>query len=263
MSIPHVVTMRRLVAAAISASLLVTATPARAGACAFNEQGEGHVAEVIDGRGFRLSDGREIRLAGIEPALPDAKADRAAALSAVIADKDVTLRGEDDAPDRYGRQHAFVFLAPADTLVQGLLLSEGAAVASAEITDKACADALMAAEAEARTAKRGTWAGTSVIKNAESADDILTGIGRFVLVEGKVLSVRQAGAITYLNFGRSWTRDFAATISRRNMPAVESAGVALKSLENRRIRVRGWVEGHPGPRIEVTRAGQIEVLGGR
>jgi len=46
------------------------------------------------------------------------------------------------------------------------------------------------------------------------------------------------------------------------MPAVESAGTALKSLENRRIRVRGYVEAHPGPRIEVVRTGQIEVLSG-
>ena len=121
----------------------------------------------------------------------------------------------------------------------------------------------MAAEAEARNAKKGTWAGPNVIKNAESTDDILAGIGRFTLVEGRVLSVRQAGAMTYLNFGRNWTRDFAATISRRMMPAVESTGITLKSLENRRIRVRGWVEAHPGPRIEVVRAGQIEVLSGK
>jgi hypothetical protein len=46
------------------------------------------------------------------------------------------------------------------------------------------------------------------------------------------------------------------------MPAIEAAGVSVKSLENRRIRVRGWVEARPGPRIEVVRAGQIEVLGG-
>src|SRR5262249_56142064 len=104
-----------------------------------------------------------------------------------------------------------------------------------------------AAEAEARGERKGTWAGSDVIKNAESPDDILAGIGRFMLVEGKVLSVRQAGATTYLNFGRRWTRDFAATISRRIMPAVESAGVALKSLENRRIRVPGWGQAHPAP----------------
>ncbi len=120
----------------------------------------------------------------------------------------------------------------------------------------------MAAEAEARQGRKGTWADSGVIKNAESADDILAAIGRFTLVEGKVLSVRQAGATTYLNFGRRWTRDFAVTISRRIMPAIESAGITVKSLENRRIRVRGWVEAHPAPRIEVVRAGQIEVLGG-
>ncbi len=46
-------------------------------------QGEGHVAAVIDARSFRLDDGREIRLAGIEPADID-KAKGAAALAAVI-----------------------------------------------------------------------------------------------------------------------------------------------------------------------------------
>jgi hypothetical protein len=90
----------------------------------------------------------------------------------------------------------------------------------------------------------------------------LAGIGRFTVVEGKVLSVRQAGATTYLNFGRNWTRDFAVTISRRMLGAFEAAGIVLKSLENRRIRVRGWVEARGGPRIEVLRVGQIELLGG-
>jgi endonuclease YncB( thermonuclease family) len=243
------------------AALALTSEPLHAAPCAFESQGEGHVAEIIDGKSFRLADGREIRLAGIEPA-GATKADRIAALSAIIAGKDVTLQGADDTPDRYGRQSAFVFLARTDALIQSVLLSEGAALASMDVTDKDCAAALSTAESNARDAKKGTWAGTTVIKNAESADDITAGIGRFVLVEGRVLSVRQAGAITYLNFGRRWTRDFAATISRRNMPAVESAGIALKSLENRRIRVRGWVEARPGPRIEVVRAGQIEVLGG-
>jgi hypothetical protein len=82
------------------------------------------------------------------------------------------------------------------------------------------------------------------------------------VVEGKVLSVRQAGATTYLNFGRNWTRDFAVTISRRMLPVFEAAGIVLKSLENKRIRVRGWVESRTGPRIEALHVGQIEVLGG-
>jgi endonuclease YncB( thermonuclease family) len=250
-------TIRRLVAATLS--IFLTATSAHAGACAFETHGDGHVSEVIDGRSFRLSDGREIRLAGIELFAAD---DKGNALAALIRDKDLSLHG-DDTPDRYGRQTAFAFLAGSDVSVQAQLLAQGAALASPDVADKDCALALMAAEAEARAGKKGTWAGTNVIKNAESAADILAGIGRFVLVEGRVLSVRQAGTMTYLNFGRNWTRDFAATISRRMMPGVESSGLTLKSLENRRIRVRGWVEAHPGPRIEVVRAGQIEVLSGK
>ena len=240
----------------------LSASPAVAGGCGFEPQGEGRVAAVIDGRSFRLEDGREIRLAGIEPAVSVTSGkDRTAALSAIVAGHDVTLRGQDDTPDRYGRQVAFVFLGSSETTVQGLLLGQGQALVSADVTDKDCAAALVAAETEARQAKRGTWADASVIKSAESPDDILTGIGRFTVVEGKVLSVRQAGATTYLNFGRNWTRDFAVTISRRMMPAIETAGFTLKSLENKRIRVRGFVEARGGPRIEVFRVGQIEVLG--
>ena len=108
-----------------------------------------------------------------------------------------------------------------------MLLAQGEALVSAEVADKDCAAELAAAEAEARRAKRGTWADPAAIKNAESPGDILAGIGRFTVVEGKVLSVRQAGATTYLNFGRNWTRDFAVTISRRMIPAFEAAGLGL------------------------------------
>jgi len=237
------------------------AGPADAAGCSFEAQGEGRVAEVLDARSFRLADGREVRLAGIEPVTGE-KANRTSALAAIIAGRDVKLSGEDDTPDRYGRQPAFVFVDGAETPVQGLLLAQGEALVSATVTNKECALVLMAAEAAARQAKQGTWASPAAIKNAESPGDILTGIGRFIVVEGKVLSVRQAGATTYLNFGRNWTRDFAVTISRRMVPALEAAGIALKSLENRRIRIRGWVEARGGPRIEVLRVGQIELLGG-
>ena len=242
--------------------LLVVAGPANSAGCAFEPQGEGRVVEIVDARTFRLADGREVVLAGIEPVVTE-KATRTSALSAILAGRDVTLRGEDDTPDRYGRQPAFVFLAPSETLVQGQLLAQGEALFSGAVTDKDCASVLTAAEAEARQARRGTWADPTAIKNAESPGDILAGIGRFTVVEGRVLSVRQAGATTYLNFGRSWTRGFAATISRRMVAAFEAAaGTGVKSFENRRIRVRGFVEARGGPRIELLRVGQVELLGG-
>jgi endonuclease YncB( thermonuclease family) len=247
-------------------TLVAAAGPVIAAGCAFEAQGEGRVAAVIDARTFRLQDGREVRLAGIEAvysekAAAEPSADRTSALAAIVSGHEVTLAGQDDTPDRYGRQPAFVYLDHSDTLVQALLLAQGDALVSATVTDKDCASVLAAAEAAARQAKRGTWADSSAIKNAESADDILAGIGRFMVVEGKVLSVRQAGATTYLNFGRNWTRGFAVTISRRMIAAFEAAGIVPKSLENRKIRVRGWVEARGGPRIEALRVGQIELLG--
>jgi endonuclease YncB( thermonuclease family) len=252
------------VAAALPCGLMLVAAAARpavAAGCAFEPQGEGRVAAVIDSRTFRLQDGREVRLAGIEPVVAE-KANRTSALAAIVAGREVTLRGEDDTPDRYGRQPAFVFLDDSATMmVQGLLLAQGEALVSATVTDKNCAKVLIAEENAARDAKRGTWADPAALKNAESPGDILAGIGRFAVVEGKVLSVRQAGATTYLNFGRSWTQDFAVTISRRATAGLEAAGIIVKSLENQRIRVRGWVEARGGPRIEVLRAEQIELLG--
>lgn len=244
------------------ACALAASSEARATPCAFEPQGEGRVAAIVDARSFRLGDGREVRLAGIEPVSPEA-ARRTAALSAIIAGREVTLRAEDDAPDRYGRQTAFVFVAGEQTSVQATLLAQGEAFAAADIADKDCSKALLAAESAGRAAKMGIWASASATQKAESTGDILAGNGRFMLVEGRVLSVRQSGATTYLNFGRNWTRDFAVTISRRMLPSLEAAGMAPKSLENRRIRVRGFIETRTGPRIELLRAGQLELLAGQ
>jgi endonuclease YncB( thermonuclease family) len=251
----------QLVAAALPLILVAAAGPVHAAGCNFEPQGEGRVAAVIDARSFRLDDGREVRLAGIEPVAAEAGANRTAALAAIIVGREVTLRGQDDTPDRYGRQPAFAFLDGTDASVQSQLLEQGDALVSSTVTDKECALSLTAAEASARRARRGTWANPAAIKATESPGDILAMIGQFILVEGKVLSVRQAGATTYLNFGRNWTRDFAVTISRRMISAFGAAGIDLKSLENRRIRVRGWVEARGGPRIDVLRVGQIELVG--
>jgi len=249
------------VVAALGLVPVAASTAADAAGCAFAPQGEGRVAAIIDVRSFRLEDGREIRLAGIEPVTAERSKDTSA-LSAMLMGREVTLSGDDDTPDRYGRQPAFVFLTSSETPVQAELLARGEALVSGTVADKDCASALTAAEQAGRQSKQGIWADAAAIKNAESPGDILAGIGRFTVVEGKVLSVRQAGATTYLNFGRNWTRDFAVTISRRMLARVEAAGISPKSLENQRIRVRGFVESRGGPRIEVLYPGQIERVGG-
>jgi endonuclease YncB( thermonuclease family) len=235
--------------------------PLQAAGCVFEEQGGGRVTEIADAHTLHLEDGRDIRLAGIEPATNGTKPDGKAALAAIVAGHEVTVRSQDDTPDRYGREPGFVFLRGSDTPVQVALLSQGAALVAGDVADKDCEATLTAAEAAARQDKRGLWADAAAIKNAESPGDILTGIGRFTVVEGRVSSVRQAGATTYLNFGRSWRREFAVTIPKRALAAFEAAGITLKSLENQKIRVRGFIETRGGPRIEALRVGQIELLG--
>lgn len=233
-------------------------TPALA-ECTFALQGAGRVSAILDGRTFRLDDGHEVRLAGIE--LPDDSASRSADnLTSLIDGRQITLHGADDRPDRYGRQSAFVFLKDAGVSIQSELLGRGDALVSASATEAACSTTLLAAEADARMARRGIWTGSSALKNAETPADILTGLGRFAVVEGNVSSARLAGATFYVNFGRRWTQDFAVTISRRIMPSFEAAGIDLKSLKGKRIRVRGWVERRGGPRIEASHPGQIELI---
>jgi hypothetical protein len=245
---------------ALFAVILFAGCPGRAGAaCTFEPQGEGRVSAVLDVRTFRLGDNREIRLAAVEPAAGPGDSSRH--LSTLIEGRDIELRGQDDAPDRYGRQIAFAFVAGTQVPVQVELLKLGDVLFSGLTSDKTCAADLAAAEADARNARRGIWADPAALKNAERPGDILAVAGRFAVVEGKVLSVRQAGATFYVNFSRRFTEGFAATISRRMIASLETAGLAPNSLENRRIRVRGWVEQRGGPRIEIFRSGQIELVG--
>src|SRR4051794_37688819 len=127
----------RLVAIALPCAILLGLAPSSALAaspCSFEPQGEGRVGAVIDARSFRMDDGREVRLAGIETV-----SDGTAALAALVANQSVTLRNESDAPDRYGRQPAFVFAGGSEISVQRMLLERGDALASGTVADKACA----------------------------------------------------------------------------------------------------------------------------
>ena len=97
--------------------------------------------------------------------------------------------------------------------------------------------------------------------SAENLARLAAERGHFALVEGKVLSVRESGATIYVNFGRRWTRDFTVGHSAALAPRTfAAAGIELKQLEGRRIRVRGWIERRGGPIIEAETPEQIELL---
>lgn len=250
------------------------------------------VAAIIDGRTFVLSDGRQVRLAAVEvppllspgsSALAAEKPDPSrrdlsgpagtaarAALDALIGGDQVVLRQADisldNNLDRYSRIVSYVYaLRDGEELfAQGALLESGFARVADRIGTKACAMELLADENAARTAKLGLWRDPYYeVLDADAPEDVLAQRGRYALVEGQVVSVRESGATVYVNFGRRWSESFAVTIPKRDERNFKAAGIDVMGLAGRRVRVRGWVEAHGAdgniPWIEASRPEQIEI----
>jgi endonuclease YncB( thermonuclease family) len=225
-------------------------------ACGSEPLGEGRVAAIEDTRTLRLADGRSIRLAGIEWGV-SAPAAREA-LSELASGRSVSLKGT-GTPDRYGRIHAFPFVSGSETPIQYALLDRGLAVTGTRIGDAACRKSLLAREQAARTSRLGIWgSGDYRLHQADDPATILRDVGRFAIVQGRVLSVRESGNTVYVNFGRRWSEDFTVTIAKRTEAAFISAGVPPKSLAGRTIRVRGVIEERAGPWIEASAADQFD-----
>ena len=234
--------------------------------CGGEEIARGTVGKILDGRTFMLDDGREVRLAAIEVE-PQDRADpvgrpAAAALSALAAGDQVVLLRAESGLDRYGRLLAYAYtLRDGDEfLVQEELVAEGFARVGSRIAGS-CAGDLLGREKAAREAKLGLWADPYYeVLDAETPRDAPAHRGRFALVEGKVASVRESGPTIYVNFGRRRIGDITVTILKRNERSFAAAGLDLRSLAGRRIRVRGWIEARGGDRawIEAERPEQVE-----
>jgi endonuclease YncB( thermonuclease family) len=227
------------------------------------------VAGVRDGMTLRLADGREVRLAGVIAPSEidgDAKASTRAAstLEAFVAEKRVALYGRADRSDRYGRLAAQVaFEGEEARWVQAALVSDGALRVAPEASDVACAESLIAFERSARAKQKGLWAEPRFsIVRAEDLANLNAASGRFAVVEGSVTRVGETAGRTYLDFGRCYTEDFSIVIPRQARSAFAAAGIDLKSLRGKHIRVRGVLFSSGGPAIEIRKPASLEILTG-
>lgn len=231
------------------------------------------VVKVIDGETLGLDDGTQVRLIGalIPRALDGGAEDGAwpleneakAKLEALALGKSVELGLAGRRKDRYQRLLAHVFVREGSerSWVQGELLRGGHARAYALPGSIDCQEDLIAAERQARDAGIGLWGHAAYqVRRADRPAELLRFRSTFQLVEGQVLSAADVRGRMYLNFGDDWRDDFTVTVRPANKSLFEKAGLDLKALERRRVRVRGWIERRSGPLIEAYHPSQIEVL---
>lgn len=188
-----------------------------------------------------------------------------AALAQLVEGRSVTLATAGRQRDRYNRVLAHVFATAADggvVWLQGAMLAAGHARAYGIAENFACIDALMAAEAPAREARRGLWANpVYAIQSATHTRALMRLRSTYQIVAGEVRkSQRTKSGWIYLNFGDDWRNDFSASIAPGLSRAHPAWAASLLDLKGRRLRVRGWIERRNGPSINIEHPSQIEIL---
>lgn len=230
-------------------------------------EGPFRVVAVVDGDTVLLEDNREVRLVGIQaPKLPLGRkgfepwplSDEAkTALETLTLGQAVTLGFGGRRADRHGRLLAHLFL-PDGRWVQGELLASGMARVYSFADNRALIADMLALERAAREAGLGIWA--LEFYHVRRAEEAALYLGRFELVEGRVLAAAVARGRGYLNFAEDWKQDFTITLAPKVRRLFEGEGLAVENYEGLKIRVRGWLKTYNGPMIEVTHPEQIEVL---
>lgn len=264
-------TRRILLSATLSAFLCAIPIGATAAADGLPSKvpetaGDGRVARVVDGDTLVLEGGAQVRLTGIQaPKLPLGRPGFAAwplageakrALESLSLGKRVALSYDGRRIDRWRRLLAQV--RTADVWLQQEMLRLGMARVYTFPDNASRAADLYAAEQTARAARRGIWAlAWYRIRTPEEAG---RRIGTFQLVEGIPVAAAVVRGRGYLNYGGDWRTDFTVSVAPGRMKAFRRAGIDLKSLSGKRIRVRGWVVRENGAMIRATHPEQMEVL---
>lgn len=216
------------------------------------------VLVATDGRAPKLE---SIRLpAGALDRAPQSWADAAlSALRDLASGHLVTVTARAPKQDRYGRVRGQIFVVDdGEVWLQTALLRKGLARVAIAPDRRECAKELYAAEADARTRRLGIWSQPAyAVRDAQhvSSNDM----GTFQIVEGRVVNA-SVKSRAYLNFGTDWKKDFTATIAPDDMKVFRADGIDPASYAGKTIRVRGIVEWHGGPEIEIGSPDDIEVL---
>ena len=256
-------------AATLLALIVLSLAPSAraAGPQALATGGGGVVREVVSGDMLVLTDGRVVKLAGIQAPKVNAGRNRPfkwplaeeakKALERLALGRNVTLYFGGVRQDRHDRLPAQ--LVRDDGLwLQGELLGQGWARVYASTDLAVLGGELYAREAAARQTRLGIW--NLPFYAVRGPEGLGHDYDSFQIVEGRILAAAQAKGQIFLNFGPDWRTDFTIRVPRRAVRAFRQLHGDPARLQGRLIRVRGWVYRHNGPEIELVHPEQMERL---
>lgn len=216
--------------------------PATASACPATKTSERvHVIYIYDGDTVKLSDGRRLRLIGIntpelghndQPTQPLAESARSA-LQQLLDSNNRTLLlqyGEQD-HDHYGRLLAHAFLEDGDN-VAVQLLQQGLATTLVVPPNSWSADCYQQIENEARLDRKGLWALPAY--QSQTALTLPPGTRGFRIVQGRVSGIRYSRYTVWVDIDGP----LVLQISKKDLVNFDS----LQSLVGQQVEVRGWVK---------------------
>lgn len=219
--------------------------------------GRGVVAEATAGDALLLTDGRRVRLAGVEaPHGSDPYAAEArGVLDRLAKGREVQLLHGGARADAYGRTLAQLRDRKSRVWLQGQLLEAGAVRMRSYPDNRALARPMQTAEARARIARRGLWAlsgyGVRLPQEVDAAD------GGFALVEGRVGRVVRSGRSLFIDFERRGQGVVSTETPMVAEPDFAAAGIDFTRLQGRLIRVRGGLYRF---RMKLDHPEQLEIL---
>ena len=226
------------------------------------------VRSVIDGDTVQLEDGREVRLVGVQaPKLPLGRkgfeawplaGEAKRQLEDLILGRAVRLAYGGLRTDRHRRQLAHLYREDDGLWVQGAILASGMGRTYSFPDNRALVAELLEQERAARADRLGIW--DNGFYRILDHRDAAAAVDQFAVVEGRVVEAAVVRGRGFLNFGADFRDDFTVTLAPDTVDLFASEGVEVEHFEDRRIRVRGWVQWRNGPSISATHPEQIELL---
>ena len=197
---------------------------------------------VHDGDTIRLTDGRKVRLLGIDtpelarkgrPAQPFAL-DAKKALKSLLSKNNgkVNLVYGTEKKDRYKRTLAHLYLNNGEN-VQSKLISQGLAIAFATPPNIWMSDCYSSIESAARLTNRGIWADPKY--KAKNTNQITSDTKGFQIIEGHVENVSIKPKNVWINL----ENDLSIQIRKKDRHYFDDE--TLGCLAGKPIQIRGWL----------------------